>query len=131
VPLVENEYLIAKSVADQLAKLGYTVLGPAHTLAEASRLAAGAPIDAALLDWKLDGTKAGARGWYSHKAKNSVRVRRGLRPKLPMRGIQHPAFEQGVRDGRAGAAPWKRCRGNAKSILSKPHPRPSTEPLAT
>jgi CheY-like chemotaxis protein len=58
VLLVENDPLIAMSVVDQLAELGYAVVGPAHSLAEGCRLAAEAPIDVALVDWNLDRTTA-------------------------------------------------------------------------
>jgi CheY-like chemotaxis protein len=53
--LVENDFLIAETVTDQLAELGYTVIGPAYSLAEAIRVAANDHMDAALLDWWLDG----------------------------------------------------------------------------
>ena len=39
--------------ADQLADLGYAVLGPASSVGEALRLATTGRIDGALLDWKL------------------------------------------------------------------------------
>ena len=55
VLLVENDFLIAETVTDQLAELGSTVVGPAYSLREACRLAASESIDAALLDWRLDG----------------------------------------------------------------------------
>jgi DNA-binding response OmpR family regulator len=60
VLLVENDFLIAMTVAEQLDELGYAVVGPAYGLAEGCQLAADAPIDAALLDWNLDGRGAGA-----------------------------------------------------------------------
>jgi DNA-binding response OmpR family regulator len=59
VLLVENDYLIAQTMGDQLDELGYTVVGPAHSLAEACLLAADAPIEAAMLDWNLDRHNAG------------------------------------------------------------------------
>jgi two-component system, chemotaxis family, sensor kinase Cph1 len=60
VLLVENDFLIAETVADQLAELGYALVGPAYSLAEARRLAASEFIDAALLDWRLDGVTSDA-----------------------------------------------------------------------
>jgi CheY-like chemotaxis protein len=60
VLLVENDFLIAETVADQLAELGYALVGPANSLAEATRLAASEFIDAALLDWRLDGVTSDA-----------------------------------------------------------------------
>jgi CheY-like chemotaxis protein len=58
VLLVENDPLIAMSVVDQLAELGYSVVGPAHTLEDGRQLAADAEIDVALVDWNLDRTTA-------------------------------------------------------------------------
>jgi DNA-binding response OmpR family regulator len=55
VLLVENDFLIAETVTDQLAELGYMVVGPAYSLADAIRVATNDPLDAALLDWRLDG----------------------------------------------------------------------------
>jgi DNA-binding response OmpR family regulator len=55
VLLVENDFLIAETVTDQLAELGYMVVGPAYSLADAIRAATNDPLDAALLDWRLDG----------------------------------------------------------------------------
>ena len=42
-------------MTDQLAELGYIVVGPAYSLADAIRVATNDPMDAALLDWWLDG----------------------------------------------------------------------------
>jgi DNA-binding response OmpR family regulator len=58
VLLVENDPLIAMTVADQLAELGYVVVGPGYSLAQACELAADATVDAALVDWNLDATNA-------------------------------------------------------------------------
>jgi CheY-like chemotaxis protein len=53
--VVEDESLVALMMADQVVELGYTVVGPAFSLAEARQLAASASIDGALLDLNLDG----------------------------------------------------------------------------
>jgi CheY-like chemotaxis protein len=58
VLVVEDEALIALMMADQLAELGYTVIGPAFNISEARRLASVASIDAALLDLNLHGILA-------------------------------------------------------------------------
>ena len=50
--VADDEPLIALSVADWLADLGYSVDGPASSLAEALALVEG-PIDAAILDVSL------------------------------------------------------------------------------
>jgi DNA-binding response OmpR family regulator len=60
VLLVENDFLIAETVADQLLELGYTVVGPAYSVTDACRLAVDEQIDAALLDWRLDRTDSSA-----------------------------------------------------------------------
>jgi chemotaxis family two-component system sensor kinase Cph1 len=60
VLLVENDFLIAETVTDQLVELGYTVVGPAYSVTDACRLAASDSIDAALLDWRLDGVTSDA-----------------------------------------------------------------------
>jgi DNA-binding response OmpR family regulator len=55
VLVVEDECLIAMMMAEQVAQLGYTVVGPAFTISEARDLAVRASIDGALLDMNLDG----------------------------------------------------------------------------
>jgi CheY-like chemotaxis protein len=55
---VDDERLIAMMVSDQIAELGYSLVGPAHSIMEACRLAADESFDAALVDWNLDGTNA-------------------------------------------------------------------------
>jgi CheY-like chemotaxis protein len=55
VLVVEDESLIALEMADQIAGLGYHVVGPACTMAEARHLAGTAPIDGAILDLNLNG----------------------------------------------------------------------------
>jgi chemotaxis family two-component system sensor kinase Cph1 len=55
VLIVEDECLVAMVTADQIVALGYTVVGPACTMAEARHLAEIAAIDAALLDLNLNG----------------------------------------------------------------------------
>jgi DNA-binding response OmpR family regulator len=53
--VVEDEGLIAELLADQIAELGYSVVGPACTMTEARRLATVASFDGALLDLNLNG----------------------------------------------------------------------------
>ena len=53
--VVEDESMIAMVMADQVAELGYTAVGPVCTIAEARHLAEIATIDAALLDMSLNG----------------------------------------------------------------------------
>ncbi len=54
--VVEDDVLIAMELGERLADMGYEVLGPAHTLAEAEALLAnGGRPDAALLDANLAG----------------------------------------------------------------------------
>jgi CheY-like chemotaxis protein len=60
VLLVENDFLIAETVTDQLSELGYAVVGPAYSLTEAIRIAESESIDATLLDWRLDGVTSDA-----------------------------------------------------------------------
>jgi len=59
VLVVEDEFLIAGLIADQLEELGYAVVGPALSMVEARRLAQSATIDCALLDWSLAGASTG------------------------------------------------------------------------
>jgi DNA-binding response OmpR family regulator len=58
VLIVEDEALIALMMADQVAELGYIVVGPACTMSQARNLAASAPIDGALLDLNLNGVQS-------------------------------------------------------------------------
>jgi DNA-binding NarL/FixJ family response regulator len=53
VLIVEDSFLIAEDLADTVAELGCTVVGPAATLADGLRHAAGAELDGALLDVNL------------------------------------------------------------------------------
>ena len=57
--VVEDECLIALNLVEQLAELGYVVIGPAFTMAEALHLAAVAAFDVAVVDLKLQGVFAG------------------------------------------------------------------------
>jgi DNA-binding response OmpR family regulator len=56
--VVEDEALIALNMVEQFAELGYAVIGPAFTIAEARHLAAVASIDAAVVDLNLHGVFA-------------------------------------------------------------------------
>jgi DNA-binding response OmpR family regulator len=56
--VVEDEWLISSLVSDQLKELGFEVVGPASTIAEAVFLANKAAIDAALVDLSLGGVLA-------------------------------------------------------------------------
>jgi two-component SAPR family response regulator len=56
--LWKNECFIALNMVEQLAELGYSVVGPAFTIAEARHLAAVASIDAAVVDLNLRGVFA-------------------------------------------------------------------------
>ncbi len=55
VLVVEDDFLIRMMLEDMLADLGYEVVGPAGTLAEATALASTAKFDAAVLDVNLRG----------------------------------------------------------------------------
>ena len=52
--LVEDDPLIALDLAQVVAAAGADVLGPAHTVAKALSLIDSAPIDCAVLDWRLE-----------------------------------------------------------------------------
>jgi response regulator RpfG family c-di-GMP phosphodiesterase len=56
--VVEDEALIALNMVEQFAELGYAVIGPAFTIAEAKHLATVASIDAAVVDLNLHGVYA-------------------------------------------------------------------------
>jgi CheY-like chemotaxis protein len=56
--VVEDDWFIAETVADLLAKEGADVFGPAATLAEAAQLANYWPIDIAVMDLNLHGQRA-------------------------------------------------------------------------
>ena len=55
VLLVEDESMVAMMVEETLAELGFCVIGPYGTLAEAMRAASSAHLDAAILDINLGG----------------------------------------------------------------------------
>lgn len=56
--VVEDECLVALTIADDLIELGYNVVGPAFTISEALRLADAASIDGAIIDVNLNGVRA-------------------------------------------------------------------------
>jgi len=62
VLIVEDEALIAMELEAQLLDMGYVVMGPAHTLADAQRLTGERLPDVALLDANLAGTTTIALG---------------------------------------------------------------------
>ena len=53
--VVEDEFLVADHIAATLEELGYAVVGPVATVAEALAIIASDPIDGALLDANLNG----------------------------------------------------------------------------
>ena len=55
VMIVEDEALVALVLADQLADLGFSVIGPCSSIAEATAAAAEHELDAAILDVNLGG----------------------------------------------------------------------------
>ena len=55
VLVVEDEFLVAAMLEDELLDHGAVVIGPAANLAEGLRLAQGGGFDAAVIDWNLDG----------------------------------------------------------------------------
>jgi CheY-like chemotaxis protein len=55
VLVVEDEWLIAEEVSEMLGVLGFEVVGPVPTAAQALALIAGRALDAAILDISLDG----------------------------------------------------------------------------
>jgi DNA-binding response OmpR family regulator len=57
--VVEDDWLIASFIAEQLVELGYRVVGPATTIAEAVRLTNDLDLDAALVDADIHGKFAG------------------------------------------------------------------------
>lgn len=55
VLIVEDRYLIAAELADDVARMGCTVVGPAPDVASGARLAQEQDVQMALLDVNLDG----------------------------------------------------------------------------
>jgi CheY-like chemotaxis protein len=55
VLIVEDRYLLASDVAEQVRLLGADVAGPSATVADASAILDAGPVDVALLDIDLDG----------------------------------------------------------------------------
>jgi DNA-binding response OmpR family regulator len=53
--VVEDDALIAMELEERLAEMGYAVVGPAHTIAEAEALIVSDTPDAALLDANVAG----------------------------------------------------------------------------
>jgi DNA-binding response OmpR family regulator len=60
--VVEDDALIAMELEERLADMGYAVIGPAHTIAEAEALIASETPDAALLDANVAGLTSVAVG---------------------------------------------------------------------
>lgn len=59
VLILEDEFLLAMMLRDEVSDAGHTVLGPASTVADALRLAEATPPDLALLDITLSGGDCG------------------------------------------------------------------------
>lgn len=57
VLIVEDDYFIAKDLANGCAEAGFVIEGPVPSLAKALSMVEQAPIDGALLDINLDGEK--------------------------------------------------------------------------
>jgi len=57
VLVIEDELLLALSIASQVEKFGWQVVGPAGRMADAMRLARDEALNAALLDLNLHGDK--------------------------------------------------------------------------
>jgi DNA-binding response OmpR family regulator len=55
VLIVEDRYLIASEVAEQVGRLGGEVVGPSRDVASAAELVAEGPLDMAVLDISLEG----------------------------------------------------------------------------
>lgn len=55
VLLIEDEFLVAAMLEDELAENGAQVVGPAASLEEGLRLTMTGGFDLAVLDWNLDG----------------------------------------------------------------------------
>ena len=53
VLVVEDDHVIASSLADDLKEFGFVVIGPAHNLADASAMASTSTLDCALIDIAL------------------------------------------------------------------------------
>ena len=53
VLVVEDDYVIATSLATDLHEFGFEVIGPAHNLTEASAMASTSALDCALIDIAL------------------------------------------------------------------------------
>jgi CheY-like chemotaxis protein len=83
VLVVEDESLVALLMAEQLAELGYTVIGPAFTMSEARRLASLASIDAALVDLNLHGILADEIADILARRENILQDEGGLVPINP------------------------------------------------
>jgi DNA-binding response OmpR family regulator len=56
--IVEDEFLVADHIAMSLEDLGYAVIGPVATVAEALGLVADEPLDGVVLDANLDGVSS-------------------------------------------------------------------------
>jgi DNA-binding response OmpR family regulator len=58
VLVVEDDYMIASLLADELNEFGYVVIGPADNLTDAIAVASGSVLDGALIDIALRGESA-------------------------------------------------------------------------
>lgn len=58
VLVVEDRYLIASDIAEEVRRLGGAVVGPAPSISAASALIERQPVDLAVLDINLDGEMA-------------------------------------------------------------------------
>jgi len=59
VLIVEDGFLVAAMLEDELADAGAVIVGPAASLADGLRMAAEDSFDVAVIDWNLDGESSG------------------------------------------------------------------------
>ena len=78
VLVVEDEFLVAMQIEAVLRGAGWSVIGPAGTLAKAVSIAQTATCDGAVLDVNLRGERVDDVADYSFRARYPVRVCIGL-----------------------------------------------------
>ena len=126
--VVEDDALIAMELGERLADMGYEVLGPAHTIAEAEALIERAMPDGALLDASLAGGFQACNCGITLHAKG-VRVAfctgydkvKDAPPEL----AKAPIFTKPVSDADLQAPASKSCWLNSRACA---RPTPSAPP---
>ena len=132
VMIVEDEALVALVLADQLADMGLSVVGPCSSVAEAKAVADKGDFEAAILDVNLGRRTRLSRRGFALVARNTVCVRDGLwagehRPKVCQYARPRKAGRAGIARGHVRRKSRAPASGGAHRIADPSRGRPAPQ----